>query len=348
MPKREAQGLPELDALRRLIDRLGEFDELARVKLLAREESERLPIYGVTLGARDPEAPAMLFVGGVHGVERIGTEVVLAFLDQIVERLAWDEGLHHELKRYRLAFLPLVNPGGMKARTRANPAGVDLMRNAPRHPEAQPAFLVGGQRLSPRLPWYAGRDAKEGFCQPESRALKAFAEETLFASRRAISLDCHSGFGMIDRLWFPYARTRRPFSGLAEMMRLEELLDRTLPNHIYRVEQVARSYTIDGDLWDHLYDAFRAERQPGDGIFLPLTLEMGSWIWVRKNPRQIFDPLGGFNPLVRHRLERTLRRHLLLFDFLTRVTMSDRALEFSSESERADYEERGYKHYFAR
>ena len=24
-------------------------------------------------------------------------------------------------------------------------------------------------------------------------------------------------------------------------------------------------------------------------FFLPLTLEMGSWIWVKKNPRQLFS-----------------------------------------------------------
>lgn len=336
----DGDALPELTLLERLIDSLG---EAARVSLLAREESEGLPIYGLTLGSRDPSAPAILFVGGVHGVERIGAEVVIAFLHQIVERLSWDEGLQHELERYRLAFLPIVNPGGMKRRVRANPAGVDLMRNAPSHPEAHPAPLLGGQRLSSRLPWYAG----EGFCQPESRALRTFVEETLYASRCAISLDCHSGFGMVDRLWFPYARTRRPFHHLPEMYRLEELLDRTLPNHIYRVEQVAQSYTIDGDLWDHLYDA-RRELRGDESVFLPLTLEMGSWAWVRKNPRQLFEPLGAFNPLVRHRLQRTLRRHLLLFDFLTRVIMSERALSFSTLSDRLDYESSGYRHYFGR
>lgn len=55
-------------------------------------------------------------------------------------------------------------------------------------------------------------------------------------------------------------------------------------------------------------------------IFIPLTLEMGSWTWLRKNPRQIFSSFGAFNPMMPHRYERILRRHLILLDFLVRAT----------------------------
>jgi hypothetical protein len=54
-------------------------------------------------------------------------------------------------------------------------------------------------------------------------------------------------------------------------------------------------------------------------VFLPLTLEMGSWIWVKKNPRQIFSRQGIFNPLIQHRQQRVLRRHLSWLDFLARA-----------------------------
>jgi hypothetical protein len=57
-------------------------------------------------------------------------------------------------------------------------------------------------------------------------------------------------------------------------------------------------------------------------IFLPLTLEMGSWIWIKKNPRQLFSRLGIFNPLIDHRQQRVLRRHLALLDFLSRAACS--------------------------
>lgn len=51
-------------------------------------------------------------------------------------------------------------------------------------------------------------------------------------------------------------------------------------------------------------------------VFLPLTLEMGSWLWIRKSPLQLFSRIGFFNPLPAHRLQRVLRRHLLWLEFL--------------------------------
>src|SRR5690606_2305856 len=101
------------------------------------------------LGARAPAAPTLAIVGGVHGVERIGASVAIAHLETIAMRLRWDEILRHTLSRIRLVYVPIVNPGGMVLGTRSNPRGVDLMRNAPPHPESRASFLVGGQRLSP-------------------------------------------------------------------------------------------------------------------------------------------------------------------------------------------------------
>jgi len=76
------------------------------------------------------------------------------------------------------------------------------------------------------------------------------------------------------------------------------------------------------DLWDHLHDRRRAVC---GGVLLPLTLEMGSWTWVRKNPAQILSSLGRFNPTKPHRHRRTLRRHLPLLDFLLHATAAHRA-----------------------
>jgi hypothetical protein len=57
-------------------------------------------------------------------------------------------------------------------------------------------------------------------------------------------------------------------------------------------------------------------------VLLPLTLEMGSWLWVKKNPRQMLSLEGMFNPLVEHRQQRVLRRHTVLLDFLMRAACS--------------------------
>lgn len=73
------------------------------------------------------------------------------------------------------------------------------------------------------------------------------------------------------------------------------------------------------DCGTHLFKEHEAEHGPDGPLFLPLTLEMGSWLWVRKNPRQLFSPVGPFNPILPHRLRRVLRRHLPLIDFLQRA-----------------------------
>ena len=57
-------------------------------------------------------------------------------------------------------------------------------------------------------------------------------------------------------------------------------------------------------------------------MLLPLTLEMGSWLWVKKNPRQLFTRHGIFNPLIEHRLQRVLREHMALLEFATRAAGS--------------------------
>lgn len=85
----------------------------------------------------------------------------------------------------------------------------------------------------------------------------------------------------------------------------------------YVIEPQSVQYTTHGDLWDYMYDM---SRQDDGAILLPFTLEMGSWLWLRKNPRQLFDRIGMFHPVLPHRLRRVLRRHWTLLDFLLRAT----------------------------
>jgi hypothetical protein len=275
-----------------------------------------LPVHAITLGNADPALPAAGFFGGVHGLERIGARVVIAFLDHLVARLDWDATLHDALARVRLLFMPLVNPGGMARGTRANPRGVDLMRNAPVEARDPVPLLVGGQRLSAGLPWYRG--APGAPMEPESTALCGAVERELLGRPLAIALDCHSGFGLRDRIWFPFAHRRAPMDALPELHALHAIFSASHARHPYVFEPQSRQYLAHGDLWDHL--ALRGAQGPG--VFLPLTLEMGSWLWVKKNPRQLFSRHGIFNPLIAHREERVLRRHLPLLDFLLRAALS--------------------------
>lgn len=310
--------MSELSDLERIIDDGGGRLDARVVCRVAVGERE-LPVHCIALGNPGRDVPAVGFFGGVHGLERIGAQVLIAYLRSLTMRLRWDDVLQRQLETLRLVFMPLVNPGGVWQGTRANPNGVDLMRNAPVEASESVPFLVGGQRISARLPWYRGpRDAP---MEAESDALCAVVESELLAREFAIALDCHSGFGSNDRLWFPYAHTVRPIAQLPELHALKELFDQSNGQHRYIFEPQSRQYLAHGDLWDHL--CRRAEAH-GERTFLPLTLEMGSWRWVRKNPRQLFSRHGIFNPLVDHRQQRVLRRHLAWLDFLTRAASSHR------------------------
>jgi len=310
--------LPELLALEKILEQGARHLDVQVVRQVQVASGERFPVYTVGVGNPALDVPAVGFFGGVHGLERIGAEVVIAYLQNVVMRLQWDTTLHRQLEQVRLVFMPIVNPGGMWSATRANPRGVDLMRNAPVDAVDRVPLWVGGQRVSAGLPWYRGRlgDPMEA----ESQALCEVATAQLLARPFSMALDCHSGFGVKDRLWFPFAHTRKPIAHLAELHALQEIFLQAHSHHQYIIEPQSTQYLAHGDLWDHLY--LQACQTLPTHTFLPLTLEMGSWLWIKKNPRQLFSRNGIFNPLINHRQQRVLRRHLSLLDFLARAACS--------------------------
>jgi hypothetical protein len=309
----EPRAFPELAELERIIEEGAAHLEV-RTACEATVGDKRFPVYSIALGNPAPEVPAVGFFGGIHGLERIGAEVILAYLNSLVVRLRWDGVLHKELESVRLVFMPLVNPGGIWRGTRANPNGVDLMRNAPLESAERVPFMIGGQRISPGLPWYRG--PANAPMEAETRAVCDLVQAELLARDFSLAIDCHSGFGIHDRIWFPYAHTILPIEHLAEVHALKAIFDQTYTSHNYLFEPQSRQYLAHGDIWDYLY---RQRPANPPRVFLPLTLEMGSWIWVKKNPRQLFSRHGIFNPLILHRQQRVLRRHLSWLDFLSRA-----------------------------
>lgn len=305
--------LPELFELERIIADGAKFQLDSRLMCEVDAGKNKFPVYALTLGNPSPDVPAVGFFGGIHGLERIGTQVLLVFLRSLLTRLRWDPMLHRQLESVRLVFMPLVNPGGMLLNTRCNPRGVDLMRNAPLDAVDKVPFMLGGQRYSARLPWYRG--SKEAM-ELESQAVCTIVEEELLTRKFSLVLDCHSGFGLKDRIWFPHAHTSVPIPHLPDISALEDLFSQTHPNHNYLFEPQSHQYLTHGDLWDYLY--LRSESM-SNKVFLPLTLEMGSWLWVKKNPRQMFSRQGLFNPVPGHRLQRVLRKHSVWLDFLSRA-----------------------------
>lgn len=283
-------------------------------------EKHHMPIIGFKIGSDDPTLPTLGLFGGIHGLEKVGTQVVISYLSTVINRLSWDQDFRKLFEKCRLVSIPLINPVGMATHRRANPNGVDLMRNAPVQSNEASHFLVSGHRISSKLPWYRG--SLNAPMEKEAQTLCDFVQKEVFPSQCSLTVDFHSGFGMKDRFWYPYAKSKIPFSRIHEVQRISHLLDKTFPHHIYHIEPQSLSYTTHGDLWDYLFDAHSEinRRENCEKIFIPFTLEMGSWMWLKKNPSQIFNSLGLFNPIKTHRYERIMRRHLLLINFLFDAT----------------------------
>lgn len=302
--------MPELWQLEQLISRTKHplvVNEETKIELAG----QALPLYSIEMTPYRPGLPTVIISAGVHGIERIGTQVLLSYLEMLLSKISWDVVVAKQMEEMNLVFLPIVNPGGMYLNTRANPNGVDLMRNSPMEAESEALLFGGGQRISPHLPWYCGQI--EDDMEIENQKLVEVVERYASQSPFTLTLDCHSGFGFHDYLWFPYAYRKRPIAVLDKIYALKLLLDRTYSHHHYIFEPQSLSYITHGDLWDYIY---KRHKHAHDSVMIPLTLEMGSWNWIKKRPIQLFSRAGLFNPMVPHRLQRVLRRHIMLFDFL--------------------------------
>lgn len=309
------RSFPELAQLEEIITQLGDRAQVEVMERIAYQD-RHFPIYCITLGSQRPDVPVIAYFGGVHGLEKIGSEVLLAYLQTIVQLLDWDKEFAARLEKSRLVFMPIVNPVGVFRGTRSNAHGVDLMRNAPIEGVGK-IKLYSGHHISPRLPWYRGDQTQ---MEKEAQALCQVVRQQLSRSSLTIAVDLHSGFGIHDRVWFPYASCKKPFASLAEAYALKKLFEQCYPHHFYKIEPMSHEYVISGDLWDYLYDEF-LQQANNNAVFMPLTLEMGSWLWLRKSPMHLFLRHGLFHPVLPHRQQRIMRRHLILFDFLYRAVL---------------------------
>lgn len=309
----------EFEKLESIIEKLKPYADI-HVVANSVSKDQSFPLYVIRMGANKKGTPAIGFFGGVHGLERIGTKVLLSYLDTIAELMPWDHMLHSILKHIQFVFMPIVNPIGMLQQTRSNQNHVDIMRNAPIDSDIVRWYHIwGGHRVSRYLPWYRGE--KNQPMEVEAQALCDVVQKYLIPSKVSLAVDMHSGFGMQDQLWFPYAHTRKPFQYIAQALELKKMLDTAYPYHVYRYEPQSIRYQSHGDLWDYLFHEH--ERLYPGHFFMPLTLELGSWNWLKKSPKHIFSVLGMFNPIKEHRRQRTFRRHLVMFDFLTRAVVSN-------------------------
>lgn len=286
-------------------------EQLASVKI----NDIKLPIPLLTIGNPETSHTTLLITASIHGVERIGTQALLAWLQSLVQRYRWDSLWRSQFEQeVALVILPMVNPTGMYLNKRSNVNGVDINRHAPIEAEDPVPFLLGGQRFSPKLPWYRGK--KNSQVETEFTVLEDVIERFTHQNKPVLALDIHSGFGFRNQLWIPYAFRRQPISDVPLYMALKILWERNYPNHNYLFEPQSTAYLSHGDVWDY----FHRKCQKQGKLLLPLTLEMGSWNWIKKRPIQILSFSGLFHPTVPHRHARVLRQHLGLMDFLLAAT----------------------------
>lgn len=173
----------ELQQLETLAERFQKYSKIARVEIPARVKHGKLdfPLYTFSIGSQKPEAPVFGVSGGVHGLERIGSHLAIAFLNNFLQRLEWDETFQWQLERMRFSFIPLVNPVGMYLTRRSNGNHVDIMRNSPIVAEHS-SWMIGGQRISPHIPWYMGKEP--GKMEVESQTLVDFFKREVLIPQR--------------------------------------------------------------------------------------------------------------------------------------------------------------------
>lgn len=287
--------------------------KLVEIDLRKNSDTKSVPLYSISYGNQDPSAPCLIVTAGVHGLERVGSHVCIQHLIPFTKQLDWNLQLQELLKKVRLSVIPIVNPGGMFLGLRSNPSGVDIMRNADIESQEKGLPLISGHRLGPWLPWFRGIQGAS--IEIETKLLFETVQKNIELSEFAISLDIHSGFGLKDRIWYPWSNSKEKIPDQKTIDQFEILFKQAHPYHFYQVESQTESYVIQGDPWDWLYAWHLKNRKPGQ-VYLPLTLELGSWTWIRKNLGQFFRRDGIYNPIIPHRYNRIMRRHRPLIDFL--------------------------------
>ena len=95
----------KIKELERLIDE-GQPHLQARIACTVRVGNQQLPVHAITLGNPSPKVPAVGFFGGVHGLERVGADVVLAVGTRLQD---FTTGSHSLFAKARIVGLN-VNP----------------------------------------------------------------------------------------------------------------------------------------------------------------------------------------------------------------------------------------------
>lgn len=143
----------------------------------------------------EPE-PSVLFDASIHGNENIGTEVVLAFVQRLLDGYGNDDELTALVDDHEIFVVPMVNPDGVANGKRRNGGNVDLNRDH-------------------SIFWEEGWTGKPTYAtQPETIAMIELAARRNFTA----SASYHSGAVLFNYLWDTLP------SGVHDAQDIEELL----------------------------------------------------------------------------------------------------------------------------
>ncbi len=303
---------------RRILRLVKSSDGLIRIRHLDYSTpvkgGERWPIYLLEVGkAAALKKHAVTLVSGVHGLETIGIRIHLDIIKCLINPKSKFYSRDLADGKFGIYSLPILNPAGVARLTRANARGIDLNRNSGIQAEKALPFF-GGHHISGALPYYRGKTK-----QRESRALFRFLAEHVWRRKKKIhaALDIHSGYGSDNFLWWPYSFSDRKVYQEKAFTSIATELKKNHPG--YRMEPMAASYQMHGDLWDHAlleFEKLQKGMKKKKSLFLPYTFELGTWHEIKKSPRRLFDREKIFNPPAESRKAYLKEHRRLLWDFI--------------------------------
>lgn len=221
--------------------------------------------------------PAMV-IAGMHAMEWIGVETLLALLERAVAAMA--DG---RLLGRALTFVPIVNPDGylsvqadLEAKrwrfTRRNGRGVDLNRNFATHFDGRARLLE---------PFFA--QGPEPWSEPETRALRDLADSV--RPQRFVSMHSFGGYFL-----YPYTGNRRPPPDEPLYQRVGRQMQDLQPRYRYRVVRIGKLPKVmwaRGSEIDWFRDRFGA---------MSFLFEVSRGGLEARAPLRALDPFCWFNP----------------------------------------------------
>ncbi|MBZ0272898.1 DUF2817 domain-containing protein [bacterium] len=168
------------DVVDALFDLAATHPDSVSVGAIGSSETGR-DIFAARLCRAPCDGPRVVFDAAIHGDEKIGTEVLMALVGELVSGSAEADAI---LDAFDVRVIPIANPDGHAAHRRANGNGVDLNRN----------FAIN------HVP-AGGSDT--ALSESETRALSAYYIETA----PAIAMQLHSGAEVVN---YPFDSTPQP------------------------------------------------------------------------------------------------------------------------------------------